>query len=67
MLFRSLDLEQVDATISVSAVGCLAGAALFGYRAALPLAVAAAVVEWSARRPSVHNVLYNVGVLTAAS
>lgn len=63
----ALDLEQVEATISVSAVGCLAGAALFGYRAALPLAVTAAVVEWSARRPSIHNVLYNVGVLTTAT
>jgi len=33
-------------------VGALAGAALFGTRAALPLAVTIAVVEWSARRPA---------------
>ena len=63
----AIDLEQVRGTISVSAVGSLAGAALFGYRAALPLAVVTALVEWSARRPSIHHVLYNIGTLSLAT
>ena len=46
----SLELAEVEGAISVSAVGALAGAALFDYRAALPLAVVTAVVDWSARR-----------------
>ncbi len=53
--------------ISVSAVGALAGAALFGPRAALALAITTAAVEWSARRQSLHHVLFNVGALSLAS
>ncbi|HXY84892.1 MAG TPA: diguanylate cyclase [Gaiellaceae bacterium] len=65
---QSLSLE-IDGTgsISVSAVGCLAGAALFGPRAALALAVATVVVEWSARRSALHTMLFNIGALTLAS
>jgi len=63
----SLELAEVEGSISVSAVGSLAGAALFDYRAALPLALTVAVVEWSARRPSLHHVLYNIGTLSLAS
>jgi diguanylate cyclase (GGDEF)-like protein/putative nucleotidyltransferase with HDIG domain len=63
----AIDLEDVQGTVSVSAVGSLAGALLFDYRAALPLALIAAVVEWSARRPSFHHVLYNVGALSLAT
>ncbi|HYA08490.1 MAG TPA: GGDEF domain-containing protein, partial [Gaiellaceae bacterium] len=63
----SLELAEVEGSISVSAVGSLAGAALFDYRAALPLALTVAVVEWSARRTSLHHVLYNIGTLSLAS
>jgi diguanylate cyclase (GGDEF)-like protein/putative nucleotidyltransferase with HDIG domain len=63
----SFELAEVEGTISVSAVGSLAGAALFDYRAALPLAVTICVVEWSARRQSLHQVLYNVATLSLSS
>jgi diguanylate cyclase (GGDEF)-like protein/putative nucleotidyltransferase with HDIG domain len=63
----SLELAEVEGAISVSAVGALAGAALFDYRAALPLAVVTAVVDWSARRNSLHHVLYNIGTLSLSS
>ena len=65
---QALALEVMDSgTISVSAVGMLTGAALFGPRAALALAVTTVAVEWSARRPQLHNVLFNVGTLSLAS
>ncbi len=63
----SLELAEVEGAISVSAVGALAGAALFDYRAALPLAIVTAVVDWSARRNSLHHVLYNIGTLSLSS
>jgi len=62
----SIEVEQTG-TISVSAVGALAGAAIIGPRAALPLALTMAVVEWSARRSVFHQLLFNVGALTLAS
>jgi diguanylate cyclase (GGDEF)-like protein/putative nucleotidyltransferase with HDIG domain len=64
---EALALELDDGSISVSAVGMLAGAALFGPRAALVLAVTTAVVQWSALRPAIHHVLFNVGALTLSS
>jgi diguanylate cyclase (GGDEF)-like protein/putative nucleotidyltransferase with HDIG domain len=64
---QALSLETDDGTISVSAVGALAGAALFGFRAGLVLAITIAVVEWSARRQRIHQVLFNIGALTLAS
>ena len=65
---QALALEMVDqGSISVSAVGALAGAALFGPRAALALAVTSCAVEWSARRQLPHNVLFNLGTLSLAS
>jgi putative nucleotidyltransferase with HDIG domain len=63
----SFELAEVEGTISVSAVGSLAGAALFDYRAALPLAITICVVEWSARRQSLHQVMYNVATLSLSS
>jgi diguanylate cyclase (GGDEF)-like protein/putative nucleotidyltransferase with HDIG domain len=63
----ALEYDDADGSISVSAVGALAGAALFGPRAALALALTIALVEWSARRPSMHQVLFNVGSLSLAS
>jgi len=66
-LGQALALEVDDGSISVSAVGALAGAALFGPRAALALAVTTSVVEWSARRAPVHQVFFNIGALSLAS
>jgi diguanylate cyclase (GGDEF)-like protein/putative nucleotidyltransferase with HDIG domain len=64
---QALALELDRGSISVSAVGALAGAALFGPRAALALAITTAAVEWSARRQSPHHVLFNIGALSLAS
>jgi diguanylate cyclase (GGDEF)-like protein/putative nucleotidyltransferase with HDIG domain len=63
---QALALELDDGAISVSAVGALAGAAMFGSRVALAIAVTTALVDWSARRPAIHNVLFNTGALTLA-
>lgn len=51
-------------SISVSAVGSLAGAALVGPRAALPLAVAVCAVEWAVQRSPFHKLSFNCGALT---
>ena len=64
---QALALEVDAGSISLSAVGALAGTALFGTRAALPLAVTIAVVEWSARRTAPQHVAFNIGALTFAS
>jgi putative nucleotidyltransferase with HDIG domain len=64
---QALALEVDDGSISVSAVGALAGAALFGPRAALAIAITIAAVEWSARRSPFHYVVFNVGTLTLSS
>ena len=64
---EALALELDDGSISVSAVGALAGAALFGPRAALALAVAICVVQWSAQRQQIHRVLFNIGTLALSS
>ncbi|HMI99214.1 MAG TPA: diguanylate cyclase [Gaiellaceae bacterium] len=65
---QALAIEVDDGgSISVSAVGSLAGAALFGPRAALVLAATTAIVEWSARRSELHRVLFNIGALSLAS
>ena len=64
---QAFALEVDVGSISVSAVGALAGAALFGPRVALPLAVTIAAVEWSARRYGLQYVLFNVGALSLAS
>ena len=64
---QALALEVDDGSISVSAVGALAGAALFGPRAALALALTTSVVEWSARRAPIYRHFFNVGALSLAS
>jgi diguanylate cyclase (GGDEF)-like protein/putative nucleotidyltransferase with HDIG domain len=64
---QALALELEGGSISVSAVGALAGVALFGPRAALPLAITMAVVAWSASRHALHYVFFNVGALSLAS
>src|SRR4051812_11686652 len=63
----SFELAEVEGSLSVSVVGSLAGAALFDYRAALPLALTIAVVDWSARRNSLHTVVYNIGTMALSS
>jgi diguanylate cyclase (GGDEF)-like protein/putative nucleotidyltransferase with HDIG domain len=64
---QALALEVDDGSISVSAVGSIAGAALFGPRAALAIAITIAAVEWSARRSPFHYVVFNIGTLTLSS
>ncbi len=64
---QALSLELEAGSISVSAVGALAGAAMFGPRVALPLALTIVAVEWSARRDDWYYVLFNVGALSLAS
>jgi diguanylate cyclase (GGDEF)-like protein/putative nucleotidyltransferase with HDIG domain len=61
----SLEVEETG-SISVSAVGALAAAAIIGPRAALPLALTMSAVEWSARRAVFHQLLFNVGVISLA-
>jgi diguanylate cyclase (GGDEF)-like protein/putative nucleotidyltransferase with HDIG domain len=64
---QALSLELEAGSISVSAVGALAGAAMFGPRAALPLAFTIVAVEWSARRDDWCYALFNIGALSLAS
>ena len=64
---QALALEVDEGAISFSAVGALAGAALFGPRAGLVLALATVAVDWSARRTALQHVLFNIGALTLAS
>ncbi|MGZ4354193.1 MAG: diguanylate cyclase [Gaiellaceae bacterium] len=52
---------------SVSAVGLLAGAALFGPRVALPTAVVACVVEWGRTRAPIARLGFDIGTLTLAA
>ncbi len=63
---QTLAVEASSGSISVSVVGTLAGVALCGPRAVLPLALAVALVEWSARRDAWFHVLFNIGALTLA-
>jgi diguanylate cyclase (GGDEF)-like protein/putative nucleotidyltransferase with HDIG domain len=64
---QALALELDGGSISVSAVGALAGAAIAGPKAALPLALATAAVEWSSRRTPAYQLLFNIGALSFAS
>jgi diguanylate cyclase (GGDEF)-like protein/putative nucleotidyltransferase with HDIG domain len=63
----ALEFEGGSGSISVSAVGALAGVAIFGPHAALPLAIAIAAVGWSWGRSPIYYLLFNVGALTLAS
>ena len=64
---QALALATDEGSISVSAVGAIAGAALFGPRAALAIAVTMVVVEWSHHRSWLHHVLFNIGAIALAS
>jgi len=63
---QALALEFDQGSISVGAVGAITAAALFDFRAALIVAVASALVDWSARHTPVHRVLFNIGTLSLA-
>ncbi len=63
---QALAIQIEDSSVSVSAVGTIAGVALFDVRVALLLAVTTSVVEWSARRSPLHQVLFNIGGLSLA-
>jgi diguanylate cyclase (GGDEF)-like protein/putative nucleotidyltransferase with HDIG domain len=63
---QALAIQVDDGSISVSAVGTIAGVALFDVRVALLLAFTTSVVEWSARRSALHQVLFNIGGLSLA-
>ncbi|HET7572234.1 MAG TPA: diguanylate cyclase [Gaiellaceae bacterium] len=63
----STDISDATGPISVAAVAALTGAALFGVRAALPLAIAAAAVDWSNRRTSLREIAYGGGTLALAA
>jgi HD-GYP domain-containing protein (c-di-GMP phosphodiesterase class II) len=56
-----------EGTISLTAVGSLAGAAMFGPRVALPIALAVCIVEWSARRGKLHTTAFNIGLIVLSS
>jgi diguanylate cyclase (GGDEF)-like protein len=57
-------LQLDHGSISMSAIGVLAGAALFGPRAALPLSVAAAAVDWGVRRLPMREIVLDVGAVS---
>jgi diguanylate cyclase (GGDEF)-like protein len=66
---HAVTVEEIDrGAISVSAVGSLAGAAMFGARAALPLAIGVCVAEWVvARRQTLQQILFNCGTLASSA
>jgi diguanylate cyclase (GGDEF)-like protein/putative nucleotidyltransferase with HDIG domain len=64
---QALAIEMEDASISVTAVGAIAGASLFGARVALPAALVAALADWGARRSALHQVLFNIGALVLST
>jgi diguanylate cyclase (GGDEF)-like protein/putative nucleotidyltransferase with HDIG domain len=66
-LGQALAVRIDQGSISVAAVGALAGAALAGPRPALLIATTTAVVAWSAGRTRLHQLLFNIGTLTLAS
>jgi diguanylate cyclase (GGDEF)-like protein/putative nucleotidyltransferase with HDIG domain len=62
-----LAIETDDSSISVTAVGAIAGACLFGTRVAFAAAFVAALVDWGARRSPLHQPLFNIGALTLST
>ena len=65
---QALAVEVLDhGSISLTAVGSLAGAAMFGPRVALPIALAVCIVDWSARPKKLHRLAFNVGVIVLST
>ncbi len=63
---QAFALRAESGSISVGAVGAIAGVALLGGSASVILALAAVVTDAVLRRPPVYTSIYNLGVLTAA-
>jgi putative nucleotidyltransferase with HDIG domain len=66
-LGQALAVRIDQGSISVAAVGALAGAALAGPRPALLIATTTAVVAWSAGPTRLHQLFFNIGTLSLAS
>jgi putative nucleotidyltransferase with HDIG domain len=66
-LGQALAVRIDQGSISMAAVGALAGAALAGPRPALLIATTTAVVAWSAGPTRIHQLLFNIGTLSLAS
>ncbi len=64
---QALALRAETGSISVAAVGMLAGVAMFGPGVALPLAITSAALDWFQRRPKLHQAVFNTGALTFAA
>ena len=64
---QAIAVEFDETSISVAAVGAIAGAALFGPEVALPLAITSVSVAWSATRTRPQQALFNVGSLSLAA
>ena len=64
---QALALNLDEGGISMTVVGALAGAALFGTRSALVLAIAAVAADWSARRLKLRQLIFDTGAITLAS
>ncbi len=66
-LVQALADNPGQESASVAAVGVISGAALFGPRIALGVAVAACAVEWGRTRTPVSRAVFDTGVLTLAA
>ncbi len=66
-LVQALADGTAERTASVNAVGVLAGAALFGPRVALPVALAACCVEWARTRNPRSRLAFDTGMMTLAA
>ncbi|MFN0153888.1 MAG: diguanylate cyclase [Gaiella sp.] len=64
---QGMALRAETGSVSVAAVGMLAGVAMFGPGVALPLAITSAALDWFQRRPKVHQSVFNAGALTIAA
>jgi putative nucleotidyltransferase with HDIG domain len=65
-LGQALAIRIDQGSLSVAAVGSLAGAALAGPRPALLIAATIAVIGWSAGSERLHHLFFNIGTLTLA-
>jgi putative nucleotidyltransferase with HDIG domain len=63
-LGQALAIRIDQGSLSVAAVGSLAGAALAGPRPALLIAATIAVIGWSAGQERLHHLFFNIGTLS---
>jgi hypothetical protein len=66
-LVHALADEPSQESLSVAAVGVISGAALFGPRIALGVAVAACAVEWGRTRLATARIAFETGLLALAA